>query len=340
MFAATVAVAAGMAPLVQGVLGGHVDFTSSEACSPQASLISARMLTSAAETSLLQQATERTFGSRTAIANFKPESDERRAITESNASLLKLTSSSANSSLGTSSATPTRFLLHHMWKCGGTHMCDVAKESGFVVPENPGCHRLQNDSTSLWQPCAVGQPGLATLPFDVLGHECAVDSNVLDEGEAEGFAWIGIVRDPVEQALSWLSHARRGNKTFFSAMSFEEWVRVCAETDCGWYTFVPNLQTRWLAGGRCLKDPSEADCVSLAVRNLGRMAAVLEQSGGSLLGREKLKRFGWVMQPEVQHESGAASVASELSPQARQYIEKVQHLDIALLSAARAQGIV
>lgn len=235
-----------------------------------------------------------------------------------------------------------RFLLHHMWKCGGTHLCDVARKSGFVVPQAVGCHRFKDDTTPVdsktgkWVPCALGT-SLANVSWDVIGHECGIDVATLDKGEREGFTWVTVVRDPVEQALSWLSHAKWGKAVPENA-TFAEWLRI---RPGGFYDFVPNLQTRWLAGGRCSNDPETTanECVQLALANLRRMAAVLEQRGSELLHQDKLEKLGWTVEKGSNHSSGARHEMRELQLEAKA-IEQVQHVDIALLKAARAEGLI
>jgi hypothetical protein len=251
---------------------------------------------------------------------------------------------------GSAQRLPNRFLVHHIWKCGGTHLCDVARGSGFAVPKNNGCHRFKNDSRPVdfdgytdpttWNPCVTGG-GLAKLPFSVIGHECFVDAKTLDYGEQEGFTWVGALRDPVEQALSWLAHTKYGWPELRNLNNLEEWVKVCNEAhNCGWYTFIPNLQTRWLAGGECLKDPEKEDCLQLALASLRRMAVVLEQSRSILLGQDRLVKLGWKPEKPENVNNGARSELAEMASQERAFVENVQQADIKLIGAARAEGLI
>jgi len=244
---------------------------------------------------------------------------------------------------------PRKFILHHIWKCGGTHLCDVARKSGFHVPRNPGCHRPTKDSPpdgSKWLPCAAVR-GLDCLPFDVFGHECAASGMNLTQ--AQGFGWIGVIREPVEHSYSWLAHGVSGasDPKVKALRGMREWTETCPrEKPCGFYTFFPNLQTRWLAGGKCLKHPELPGCIDKALARLKRMDVVLEQSGMHLLGQEKLTKFGWKVEepPSKPLVSGGRSLMHNLTAEARsedvKFTKKLVHLDLQLYHRAKAQGIV
>merc|ERR1719401_205278 len=185
-------------------------------------------------------------------------------------------------------------------------------------------------------PCAVNSPGFEELPFDVFGHECPVDAEKISRAQTEGFAWIGTVRDPIEQAASWYMHARRGHIGYRNITS---WLEGCNDQHpCGFYTFKPNLQTRWLAGHACYKTPS-LSCVEAALDNLARMDVVLEQRASTLAGLDRLAVLGWqvpVPAPDAQgYTSNAAAYIAGMSKEERRHLEALQVYDIKLIAGAR-----
>jgi len=189
------------------------------------------------------------------------------------------------------------------------------------------------------------QPGLADIPFDVVGHECPVDAQTISMAEDAGFQWVGMVRDPVQQAYSWFHHARAPGKFGRTEETMTEWLRACGGTGstCGFFTFVPNLQTRWLAGRRCMSQPEQEGCVEQALANLKRMAVVLEQDGSRVKGTEKLQKLGWTVHEKEQdagYVSGSATLLGKAAAVEIAHVAELQHLDMRLLKEARAQGLI
>lgn len=239
-----------------------------------------------------------------------------------------------------------RIILHHIWKTGGSHLCQLAAEAGFTVPHNPGCHRWKDDTAPIskevnsssrdteWKPCAIS-PGIRKLPFDVIGHECGITSKDIDVAQKEGFSLVGAIRDPIEQAASWYMHSKNGNFGGTLFHNITGWISGCNSAHpCGWYTFEDNLQTRWLAGGELN--------VELALANLARFDVVLEQRGEVLHGLSKLKNLGW-KQPDIHsnHTSGAMAYLEGTMPtEELQHLKTVQRYDIQLINLARAKGLI
>jgi len=236
----------------------------------------------------------------------------------------------------------TRILLHHIWKNGGTHLCELARSSGFAVPSHARCYKETKDSRGqkVDYPCATG-PGLANSSFDVLGHECPLSLDEIDEAERYGFRVVEVLRDPIQQAVSWYLHVSefRSRQNRSSKLKFKEW----AEEDNKKYFghFTPNLQTRWLGGENCQIAPQEAGCIENALKTLSRMAAVLEQDGSQLRGIDRLAKLGWY--PKVEgsnHSSRTNSYIAQMSAEEKSWLLDAQSIDIQLIKAARARGLM
>jgi len=236
-----------------------------------------------------------------------------------------------------------RIVLHHIWKTGGTHLCQLAAKAGFAVPHNSGCHRWKDDAAPIskketnaseWTPCAI-TPRIHELPFDVIGHECMINSTDIDIVQKEGFSLVGVVRDPIEQAASWYMHAGRQNFGGNVYHNITAWIKGCNPTHkCGWYTFKDNLPTRWHAGGKL--------SVELALANLARFDVVLEQRGAFLHGLPKLEQLDW-KQPYTHsnYTSGAIAYLEGKMPTGElQYLKTVQRYDTQLIHMARSRGLI
>ena len=50
-----------------------------------------------------------------------------------------------------------RIFLLHIWKCGGTQFCAVARANGESVNPDWGCHMPEPSRKSKWTPCADGR---------------------------------------------------------------------------------------------------------------------------------------------------------------------------------------
>lgn len=113
----------------------------------------------------------------------------------------------------------SRILLHHVWKCGGANLCDMAIRNGEAVP-NP---KLPNPSSR----CDVLAPGYRT-PSEVTlleaNYTFAAWQAPLAPGAFTGvkreFALVTILRNPLDQALSHFHHAQRDFKLFADFSAF------------------------------------------------------------------------------------------------------------------------
>jgi hypothetical protein len=113
----------------------------------------------------------------------------------------------------------SRILLHHVWKCGGANLCDMAIRNGEAVP-NP---KLPNPSSR----CDILAPGYRTPSEGTLlkaNYTFATWQAPLTPGAFTGvrreFALFTILRNPLDQALSHFHHAQADFRLFANFSAF------------------------------------------------------------------------------------------------------------------------
>lgn len=113
----------------------------------------------------------------------------------------------------------SRMFFHHVWKCGGANLCDMAIRNGEAVP-NP---KLPNPSSR----CDVLAPGYETPSEGTLlkaNYTFVAWQAPLTPGAFAGvrreFALVTILRNPLDQALSHFHHAQRDFRLYANFSAF------------------------------------------------------------------------------------------------------------------------
>lgn len=250
----------------------------------------------------------------------------------------------------TASPAKARILHHHIWKNGGTHFCEMARTEGFTTPPGDGCHRPSNLSSAdgqHWSSCAVSpeefETDLRELPYNFIGHECAVSRQIMALGREAGFVWVTILRDPVEQVVSHYRHvANTSIKVPLPAWVDEGLIFYENEGLIYFDHFVPNMQTYFLTGKICVE--YNISCVEEALQNLRRMSVVLMQQGRATLGMSKLEELGWTEwhrdDESMLLSDNTTEMVKSLAADLRAKLEVAQSNDIALLQRARDENLL
>lgn len=147
-----------------------------------------------------------------------------------------------------------RFVLHHVWKTGGTELCRLARANGWYVPAIEGCSILVSE-------------GWPREDYDLIGQESMIgngprpdfkpsQSNMHKEIEAHNVQWISIMRHPFSRSLSHYHHASHffnntiKNQTTNTQMKLFFQGHGCRGngSPCHFPLYVPDQQTRWICG--------------------------------------------------------------------------------------------
>lgn len=245
-----------------------------------------------------------------------------------------------------------RVLHHHIWKDGGTFFCDLAHADNLVAPRNEGCHRFKDDATlpsfenyqgpALWKPCAVAgaNSGLASLPFNFIEHECPGGPTFLQEVKAQGFTLSLIIREPLQQTLSWYRHLfgdPPGRQKYPNAPreGLLEWIQS-SKVSASFFDFRDNLQTRWLSG--CNGDLAvDTTCFEKAKAAILKYDVVLDLTEINLDPKGKLTRLGMQKPAEPVSDTSDLNI---LNDQQKNLIRRVQLWDLQLYNWALREGII
>jgi hypothetical protein len=154
-------------------------------------------------------------------------------------------------------------VLHHVWKCGGSNFCTMAIKNGETVPsadDQPAnrCDLYINPEV------LKAFPRSTHYSFAEYQHALPVDAPL---GNSK-VAFLTILRDPLNQALSWFRHVEIRTSRYNSLEDFldfgEGWKKWRTETfnngqpppkynHCvahSFECFQDNLQIRWLLGDK------------------------------------------------------------------------------------------
>lgn len=110
----------------------------------------------------------------------------------------------------------SRLLLFHVWKCGGSNLCNMAVRNGERVPngENPN-PSVRCDLGYALAPGGYGASNLMRSANDTFGawqQPLPEEENLKELGDPKGeVAFLTILRNPLDQALS---HYKHVNATF------------------------------------------------------------------------------------------------------------------------------
>lgn len=114
----------------------------------------------------------------------------------------------------------SRIFFHHVWKCGGANLCDMAIRNGEAVP-NP---ELPNPSSR----CEVLAPGYQTpsegslleANYTFAAWQAPLTPGAFIGAKGNQFAFVTILRNPLDQALSHFHHAQRDFRLYANFSAF------------------------------------------------------------------------------------------------------------------------
>lgn len=224
----------------------------------------------------------------------------------------------------------------HIWKCGGTNMCKVARINGEAANPDWGCHAPDSTRSQGWKPCTDPKPFSVTSPeLTFVGSECPLKGT--EPFDDPHWTFVAILRNPLTQATSWYLHARQVMKG--KLPTFFEWVKK-KKTARGIFfeQFEDNLQTRFICGWTCNEKPvlDEGD-LEKAKANLAKFQVVLRleefnEPGGLQAVTDVL---GWTAVSAEDHSVGThrhvtQEQAEAKFPNAAKYLQEQLKWDFAL----------
>lgn len=255
--------------------------------------------------------------------------------------LIPVASSPASSSIGglklrlrptaqvdgtaTSRKLHTGIFFHHIWKCGGTNICDMAVRNGEVAPKaydlNPAVRCDATDEQRLFNAPQSNHSFVSwQQPLPKVNFGWFAPS-----GPLAGFKMVTLLRNPLDQALSHFFHAQRiyelptmePNHTLDSFVSFIE-LGVCAgrqndtqqaSRECAKYmtkewrdfhhfrVFRDNQQMRWILGADTHNGVGRpmlgAEDLAAAKARLDNFDDVMILEMMHVRDRSRFAKFGW-----------------------------------------------
>lgn len=218
----------------------------------------------------------------------------------------------------------TGIFFHHVWKCGGSNICDMALRNGEIAPNahvaNPSVRCDARDLQVLFDAPRSNHSFVSwQFPLPKVNFGWFAPG-----GPLAGFKVVTMLRNPLDQALSHFLHARsiyelplKPNRTMDSFVSFVE-LGMClgrqndtheASRECANYTteewrdFLPfrvfrdNQQMRWILGA---DSKSGLGRPMLGAKDLVEAKARLDNFDDVMVlemmhvrDRSRFAKFGW-----------------------------------------------